>query len=577
MAKNGETPTKRIRSRKQTHAGSGVRLSQLIPLILIFCVFVADLAVFIPLSFQNEEHALLEKRERILDMWRVASDPTNILDINDVISVGDRLINMKEIHGGVLFTKTGSLVGAFGITPRLTLQMVEKGTHIIRDNKGGTFLDLYLSPRETGLAQLVIVRVNLAKHLAKRDDHLKNLAISIFAAGFLAILLATLILKFRYINPVNKLVSSLNKVARSPDEADRFLHKWKRKDELGAMARACDILYRSLALVYQQGLALLRNARRRSALPILTYGADETLMEANQAALDFFGAKNLHEFRKMDQKFIFMPGNEEKERTNIADISREKNFSEFVSVESTHGTREVYLDAVRVIQAGTDTLNGISATLFDHTEFIIKHKKLTREFKELEAERDDLKLKETELRYVLESCMTLMAHNFGPKSEEPSTERILVDRILDEWYLEAVDCGLVAGHLDHGAMPMMIGNEDAITGVFRQALLLIYARSQCTQPQLGIEAVNGDDGDVLYRVYDATSLKDMADNLFASNHTSHVNWSLPFAAMRASIKRCNGKIFELGETPDERHFIKFSMPTKINQMNVAPSIEQKTA
>jgi len=124
---------------------------------------------------------------------------------------------------------------------------------------------------------------------------------------------------------------------------------------------------------------------------------------------------------------------------------------------------------------------------------------------------------------------------------------------------------------------MMIGNEDAITGVFRQALLLIYARSQCTQPQLGIEAVNGDDGEVLYRVYDATSLKDMADNLFASNHISHVNWSLPFAAMRASIKRCNGKIFELGETPDERHFIKFSMPTQINQMNVAPSIEQKTA
>jgi PAS domain-containing protein len=379
----------------------------------------------------------------------------------------------------------------------------------------------------------------------------QSFALSVlFIAGFTALLfiLASI---FLVIKPLRAINESLRQAVDNPDGADAFQLKMRRRDELGQIATSLNMLLTSVSVVYQDELSAIENAIDGFGFGIIQYDHEGRVVAANPAAIEIFKVSDFNALRKMNRNCAAPLGARKAEPQPILSVLGDTREPILLTIHTEFGYFTAMAYCVSIRRNDSSILRQFAA-IMPMDDILHSSRKAITDANKVTEHNQKLKIEAREMRRLFESCLSILElSNHEPSQIE---EAILPDRILNAWYSEALSDELVSGRLEHGLLPGVRGEPEAVRTVLRQAMLLVYSQTFAERPVLKVEAEHLDEKRIGLTISDKSSQRSINTNM----RRKRVDPTLPRAALTAALKHAGGDFGSL-EMHEGKAELKFSL------------------
>lgn len=513
-------------------------------------VLITEIIFMIPAAYfwhqSNQEDAIEEVRQA----WYHASDPAAFLTATEKTRLGERMVRDGLLLGGVVYDGAGDPLAVFGERPVLDMTIARLSGVSIQPSPTSPAIDVHFAPEQTGLSHHLIVRLPTDPIEATTFTEVKNFALSVlFIAGFTALLfiLASL---FLVIKPLRAINNALRHAVENPDGADAFQLKMLRRDELGQIATSLNMLLTSVSVVYQDELSAIENAIDGFGFGIIQYDHEGRVVAANPTAIELFKVADFNALRKMNRNCAAPLGARQAEPQPILDVLGDTREPILLTIHTEFGFFTAMAYCVSIKRNDGSILRQFAA-IMPMDDILHKSRKAITDANKVMAENHRLSVEAQEMRRQFEACLCLLEHQ-GKQEATHVEEAILPDRILNAWYNEALRDDLVSGRLEHGLLPGIRGEPDAVRAVLRQAMLLVYSQCQADRPTLKVDAEHLDEKRMNFIITDKTKERSGV----SAKRKKGVDPTLPRAALVAALARADGSFgsFEFREGKAELKF-----------------------
>ncbi len=449
--------------------------------------------------------------EETLLMLKANVETTAYPSVEDVLKMGERIASFSDVKGGSIYNRLGEKIGSFGNAPSLSILTFQRENirrYLSDDRKE---MQVFYPAEATGFANSLVVRIDASGVPAVLWIHLKEKALATLAIGFVASICIVFLLSFAIIRPALALRDAVTRATDDPNHADSARLNWKRTDEFGDVARALDLLFTTVSVVYQEDLAASQEAMHRSEFAVIIYDANDNVMNANSAALKMFGEPDFKTFSRLQQSFITQIVDRAAQNISPLSILSEKNALRTVNVATKNGIKRCIMNGVIARQRNGNKLRTI-VTFVDISAHSVVQNSLQNQINAL-VERDSLlQRRQKELRHLFHSCATFLSYQMADSQRSPADDTTiepplcLVDRIVSSWQQKNTKNGLIEGVTQHGVLPPAFGSEQDLTALLAQAFMYVYTTAAFETPRLAISAARVDDSFTQYTVTEEDSV-----------------------------------------------------------------------
>lgn len=527
------------------------RLTMGLGVAVCIAVFITEIIFLIPAAYFWHQSNQADAIEEVRQAWYHASDPAAFLTARHKTRLGERMVRDGLLLGGVVFDSAGEPLAVFGERPMLDMNIARLSGVSVQPSPSSPALDVHLSPEQTGLSHHLIVRLPTAAIEAKTLAEVQSFALSVlFIAGFTALLfiLASLFLVIRPLRAIN---DSLRQAVDNPDGADAFQLRMGRRDELGQIAKSLNMLLTSVSVVYQDELLAIKTAIDGFGFGIIQYDYDGRVVAANPSAVEMFKVTDFNALRKMNRNCAAPLGARKAEPQPILTVLGDSREPILLTIHTEFGYFTAMAYCVSIRRKDGSIVRQFAA-IMPMDDILHTSRKAITDANKVVAHNQKLTVEAREMRRLFESCLCILElSNYEPSQIE---EAVLPDRILNAWYNEALSDDLVSGRLEHGLLPGVRGEPEAIRTVLRQAMLLVYSQTSAERPVLKVEAEHLDEKRINLIISDKS--RQVAGS--SGIRRKGVDPTLPRAALVAALKHAGGSFGAL-EMHEGRAELKFSL------------------
>ena len=499
-------------------------------------------------------------RETLL-MFKSNVDATSFMSVDDTLKMGQRISSFSNVRGGAIYNGLGEQVASFGQTPALSMRSFQRESIRYLASADGTSLDIFYPIELTGLANPVVLRLDVRDVPAVLHKRLEEKAAATLSIAFISALAIVLLLNMTVVAPILRLREAVLKATDNPNSADGARLNWMRSDEFGDVAKALDMLFTTVSVVYQEDLAAGQEARQQSAFAVLTYDSAWRLINANAAALGLFGVAAQDEIAANHACFIRHKTDKGTEDIAPASLPRGKNTTEVVNVVTRGGIKRCLMNTVGVHKR-TGAVFRTVITLVDITRLAWQIENLKTEAAGLSQDNISHKRRLAEMRALFQSCLILLSNSqkISPTAEvaqennggagQGSTHETkqrpvtLTERIVNAWYAEAHANHLIESKLTHDKLPPAYGSPLEVEAVFRQGLMAVYAQAGFDKPTIHIKSEKIADNKTGFEIW-AEIAKDVSKPR-PQDDVLNAGAQLSIASLAQSLKVIGGEMREAG-------------------------------
>lgn len=538
------------------------RLTMGFGVAVCIAVLITEMIFLIPAAYFWHQSNQADAIEEVRQAWYHASDPAAFLSAQHKTRLGQRMVRDGLLLGGVVFDGAGDPLAVFGERPVLDMNIARLSGISVQPSPSSPALDVHLSPEQTGLSHHLIVRLPTGPIEAKTLAEVQSFALSVlFIAGVTA-LLFIIASMFLVIKPLRAINEALRRAVENPDEADAFQLKMGRRDELGQIATSLNMLLTSVSVVYQDELSAIENAINGFGFAIIQYDHDGRVVAANPSAVEMFQVADFNALRKMNRNCAAPLGARRAEPQPILTVLGDTREPILLTIHTEFGFFTAMAYCVSIRRSDGSILRQFAA-IMPMDDILQTSRKAITDANKLNAHNHKLRTDAREMRRLFESCLCILELSEHQPSQVE--EAILPDRILDAWYSEALQDELVSGRLEHGLLPAVCGDPQAVRTVLRQAMLLVYSQTLAERPVLRVDAEHLDQDRIGLTISDESSQRSINSNI----RRKGVDPTLPRAALVAALQHAGGNFGAL-EMHEGRAELTFSL-TKGNP--VAEGVE----
>lgn len=527
------------------------RLTMGFGVAVCIAVLITEVIFLIPAAYFWHQSNQADAIEEVRQAWYHASDPAAFLTATQKNRLGERMVRDGLLLGGVVYDGAGEPLAVFGERPVLDMNIARLSGVAIQPSPTSPALDVHLSPEQTGLSHHLIVRLPSGPIEATTLAEVQNFALSVlFIAGFTA-LLFILASVFLVIKPLRAINDALRHAVENPDKADAFQLKMERRDELGQIANSLNMLLTSVSVVYQDELAAIEDAIDGFGFGIVQYDYEGRVVAANPSAIELFKVADFNALRKMNRNCAAPLGTRKAEPEPILDVLGDTREPILLTIHTEFGYFTAMAYCVSIRRKDGSILRQFAA-IMPMDDILHKSRKAITDANKVMAENRKLSIEAQEMRRLFESCLCLLEQS----THEPSQieEAILPDRILNAWYSEALRDELVSGRLEHGLLPGIRGEPEAVRAVLRQAMLLVYSQTSAERPTLKVDAEHLDEKRMNFIISDKSSRRTGS----GGKRKKGVDPTLPRAALVAALAHAGGSFGGL-EFREGKAELKFTL------------------
>ncbi len=536
-----------------------------IPLPAIFIVLVAASLAFshyFSISLQKEAYTKLYHTEIHREVRAIIVshfDTINYPKWQEVVDLGEKLISNSRVRGGTIYTPIGEELNSFGIRPTLTFSGVRAGMGKFYYNENDKLLDVFYKGEELGLTETVVFRVDVKDiNIYLNDKVAAEMKLYYYKAGFV-LFIATFVFFFLLIYPMKKLSLRMKALSTYPENADDFKLNWRRADSIGETARYFDAMADRISYLFAEDLAAAEQLLEKSTLAVLQFNPEGELMNLNPAAFILLQVLDEEEaMTQMAEINIEIKHDKEVETVRLMDLQHLEHMQTMVRIITPSGSKRCLMNTNKIVDKN-ENIKRFIVTFYDLSKEMDKMDKMEREITHKANEVKASERKRTEGKFLLESCLLIMASMQGGAQSNPEDEiSLLPDRILNRWYDEAQKADLVSGRLEHDVLPIVRGTLENIEAVLRQSLCLIHARSLYEAPVLCVEAFKYNDNMVGLIAYEGKP--DARRSQLRPTNMPHAGRGLASAGLMSALKNANGELINLNFEKYENS-VCFALPS----------------
>ncbi|MFK7793356.1 MAG: hypothetical protein AB8B88_11895 [Devosiaceae bacterium] len=496
-------------------------------------VLVTEIIFLIPTSHFWYKSNQVAAIEQVRLAWYHASDPAGFLTADHKARIGQRMAADGLVLGGVVYDSAGEPLAVFGERPILDINIARLSGQSVQQSPHAPALDVHFTPEQTGLSHHMVMRLPTEPIEQATALQLRNFGLSVlFIAGLTAILFI-LASMFLVIKPLRAINTSLRRAVENPDHADSYQIQMVRGDEIGQISQSLNMLLTSVSVVYQDELASMKRAIDGFDFAIMQFDHSDRLVAGNPKALEMFNQPDFNGLRTMNRNCAQPLGSRGARPRPLVDVLGDTSEPMLLTLHTDTGFFTGMAYGVSITRIDGSTLYRYVAIMEMDTLMKDSRKALTS------AQKADTAMKTAnvqtqEMRRLLESCLCLLEQSdAGSDDFDPS---FLPDRILNGWYSEAVRDGLVTGELEHGMLPLLSGDKNAIRNVLRQAMLLAYAHTQAERPVLKVDAITA--GEMIE--FTILDVSEQRKDVGKTRRQKGVDPTLPQAALIKALSRAGG-------------------------------------
>lgn len=501
--------------------------------VVCIAVLVTEVMFLIPAAYFWHQSNQADAIEEVRQAWYHASDPAAFLTATQKTRLGERMVRDGLLLGGVVYDGAGEPLAVFGERPVLDMNIARLSGIAVQPSPSSPALDVHLSPQQTGLSHHLIVRLPVGPIEATTVAEVRNFALSVlFIAGFTALLfiLASI---FLVIKPLRAINDALRHAVENPDGADAFKLKMERRDELGQIATSLNMLLTSVSVVYQDELSAIENAIDGFGFGIIQYDHEGRVVAGNPSAIEMFKVADFNALRKMNRNCAAPLGARKAKPKPILTVLGDTREPILLTIHTEFGYFTAMAYCVSIRRKDGSILRQFAA-IMPMDDILHQSRKAITDANKVTEENRKLSVEAQELRRQFEACLCLLEQ----RDHEPSQieEAILPDRILNAWYNEALRDDLVSGRLEHGLLPGIRGEPDAVRSVLRQAMLLVYSQTSAERPVLKVEAEHLDEKRMNFIISDKSGGRSGG----SGTRKKGIDPTLPRAALLAALAHAGG-------------------------------------
>jgi PAS domain-containing protein len=499
-------------------------------------------------------------RETLL-MFKSNVDATSFMSVDATLKMGQRISSFSNVRGGIIYNSMGEQLASFGQAPALSMRSFQREGIRYLISADEASLDIFYPIELTGLANPVVLRLDVRDVPAVLHKRLEEKAMATLSVAFISALAIVLLLNMTVVTPILRLREAVLKATDNPNSADSARLNWARHDEFGDVAKALDMLFTTVSVVYQEDLAAGQEARQQSAFAILTYDSAWRLINANAAALALFGVTAQDEIAANNACFIRHKTENGTEDIAPASMPLGENTTSVINVVTRGGIKRCLMNAVGVHKR-TGAVFRTVITLVDITRFARQIEGLKMEAADLGNNNIGQKRRLAEMRALFQSCLILLSNsrkilaaaqesNAGAGQDSvPETKQrpvTLTDRVVNAWYAEAHANHLIESKLTHDALPPAYGPVEEVEAVFTQGLMAVYAQAGFDKPAIHIKSEKITDNKTGFEIW-AEAAKDVSKPR-PQNDLLNIGAQLSVASLKQALKVLGG---EMREAPTGR-------------------------
>jgi hypothetical protein len=503
--------------------------------------------------------------EETLLMLKANVDSASFLSLDETVKMGERIAAFSNVRGGAIYNRIGEQIAAFGQPPGISMRSFQRdGIHYL-SSPDESYLDIYYPVEATGLANPIILRIDVHNVPALLKQRLEEKATTTLSIAFISGLAIVFLLNLTVVRPILKLRNAILSATDNLNEANHARLNWNRGDEFGDVAKALDMLFTTVSIVSQEDLSAGQEARLQSAFPVLTYDAAWHLINANTAALSLFTAASLNDLIEKHENFIRRKNETGEQDVPPKELVHRENLSKIVNVITPSGIKRCIMNAV-VVQKRTGAVLRTIITLVDITRLSTQIENLNKKSKDLESEKESLssglivtKRRLAEMRSLFQSCLILLTNTqklsrIGASQQNESHDIsdsegvdqdravVLTDKVVNAWFASAHANHLIDSELTYSALPAVYGRPTEIEAVFGQALMAVYALAPYEKPSLRIKADINENQKVFFEIW-----PEKANSAAKTRHfdqTLAAGAQLAIASLRSELNALGGLLHE---------------------------------
>lgn len=464
------------------------RLCLRIAAYVMLSIIVVEAAILVP-SYLNYERDLLTRlehvgRAEIGTLFR--SNPTATPD--ELLALSQTLSRDGSVRGGILYTRKGARLGAFGNTPQTTNRDHGPGT---RSDDGQSF-DVFWSAASLGATHGLAVRLDASWIGAEltaflwRITGLVLLISSVVCAATMAVVGRTVL------SPLLRMRANLTTAAADPANVDRYTMPPVGKDELGDVISATNSLLGQVATSHRDSQRVLTQMVDQAADAIIAHDVSGSVVFANRACLEMCGfstveAMSAAGFPRLmfshDSKVFTVPGMED-----------DSSFSREAILIDDRGKRiPVLLNAARVAQNSRSPIR-YYASITDISAIRAAHEEVERQNIDLHAanraKTEFLANMSHELRTPLNAVIgfseVLKNRLFGPLGNERYAEYAADIHASGAHLLRIINDILDLSKIEAGQMKLNEGNVD-LDQAINAAARIVHERARMAELNFATE------------------------------------------------------------------------------------------
>lgn len=546
-------------------------------------IILAQVTVFIQTLYHREAQLLEEMTDRVSTIVRVATIRNTLSDLTEKKTVNtlEKLVALAPIMGGRLYDTLGDPAGGFGVEPSLSRNAVASDRLYSLRSPDGNYYDIFLSQAQVGLPFDIILRLDTSQIQDEVQAYVFQRAQNSLIISVISVTILLTILTLVIIRPIIQVRKSMKASVLHPEHSDKYKLNWKRKDEIGEMSRSIDQLLTKISSVYQNDLATALDAIEQAKSPIVQYDQLGRLVAANPAALLMFGAKSVEEMAKQGDKFLVLP-NRHTDRpysvpSSIEELLHTPGGGSYMDegLVLCNGVEIPVLIIARPVHKQNGDIQRYYANIVDISERTFRQNRLASEISKMVTEKVSMHERLETMKMVLESCVILLEAVKAEETADTERKSVMADRVITQWYRDAQDSGLIDDtELEYGILPVLRGNPDNLSKLFRQALSLTYMKSIYAKPSLSISTLTVSDQKTEFTIKDRSDEEGLVRAV--EDRSASTNWKICLAAFNRMLNLEGGELTGMKEG-EEENTVTFVLHTAPESSHITSSSEKVVA
>jgi len=531
-----------------------------LPVVILAAIVISFMAAgtfwLAPLLIWDRDRAIAELAMDTERGIAAAQARHNAGSIAQNVALLKTVIELTPVTGVTVLSPQGRVVQNVGEALPVKSDQLRRGQLSNYQTIQGCCIDLYLKKSRTGLPYNLVARIdtgNISRSLAGRTKRLLTAGLAILALGT-AVSMAVL---YRFIVlPLDRLRLGLSGGSANSPAKNLPQSILARKDVIGDLGRMIDPPNGAL----RHGAPASATHRHEDPdlineipLEVLSFGADGALTDANEPALSLFHCQSLSDLRAMDLN-VFQadhePGNGP---CSLPDVVQNAPLE--LSVMVFCGQEPVPRRVVaRVDDDDQGNFQSLVVCLLPSggagPACVSEPVKTSAGYAAVERRAVKLKL-------ILEACLTLMSRP-DPATLAAAAQPVRTDILVENWYLDASRCSLVAKDMEHCVPGQLVGDADAVTSLIRHSLTFVALRSEAEVPRLAGsgEMQSADLAEFVIEEVGGPPVRDQETGEAGSLQQDESR--LPLAALTSLLAAYGGKILAL-RGDDDTNLIRFVM------------------